>query len=328
MTITDKIPYPGNFTGFTGNGGSDTCGACDDTCGNCGMCGCYHCCGGFDSYSAYLTEDTQPSMFMAYYAPTWPVENYAPWFQNFKKLIDSYDHYFGIQLALWTTDSDEDILNGKFDGQIQELIKGFKLLGRPVWLRIGYEFNGPWNKHEAESYKASWIYITKRLRADAWCNKHVATVFDYTADAPYPQAEMDYAWAYYPGDEWVDWAAVNIFSGCASPSSQWVLNFIANATERGLPIMIGESTPRQAAGDWGWYTDYFNTIKQNRNIRAFSYINWNWFPSNWGDTRIEHSDVGPKYQAVMQDKSYKWFHATTESEMLDRLGITESEQLI
>merc|ERR1712000_51382 len=141
--------------------------------------------------------------------------------------------------------------------QIDELIKGFKFVGRPVWLRIGYEFNGPWNKHEAEGYKASWIYITKKLRADAWCDEHVAVVWDYSADAPAPMGEMDYAWNYYPGDEWVDWAAVNIFSGCAGPRERLILQFIEHATARGLPIMIGESTPRQIAGSWEWYAGYF-----------------------------------------------------------------------
>lgn len=263
-------------------------------------------------------------MFMVYYAPTWPVEYYKPWFANFAKLLAQYpkEQYFGIQMALWMTGMDDKINNGTYDAQIDELIKGFNLIGRPVWLRIGYEFNGPWNKHTPGPFKKAWIRITKKLRADPWCNKNVATVWDYTADAPSPLAEMPYVWSFYPGDEYVDWAAVNLFSGVANPRSQWVLGFIQNATARNLPIMIGESTPRQAAGSWGWYGDYFKTIKESKNVRAFCYINWNWFPSNWGDTRIEHQPaVGTKYQQTMDDDSFHWFHASDEESTLKRLGL-------
>jgi len=288
------------------------------------MCGCYDCCGGFTTYAKYLKPDTQPSMFMAYYAPTWPVENYAPWFAGLKALLDSYpaDKYFGVQLALWTTGMDDAIVNGTYDKQIDELVKGFKVVGRPFWVRIGYEYNGPWNKHTPEPFKKSWVRITEKFRADPWCDKHVATVFDFTADAPFPQAESPYAWSFYPGDEYVDWAGVNIFSGAAGPQSNEVQAFIANATARGLPIMIGESTPRQAPGDWGWYADYFALIKRSPNIRAFCYINWNWFPLNWGDARIEaDAAIGTKYQGIMSDKSFNWFHATTEKETMSRLGL-------
>jgi len=324
MTITDQIPYPGEFTGFTGYNGTNECGGpCDPHKTNCGLCSGYGCCGGFTPYSAYLKPETRPSVFMAYFAPTWPIDRYEPWFKNLKALFARYpdDHYFGYQLALWTTGEDDSIVNGTWDKQIDALVAGFKSVGRPVWLRIGYEYNGPWNKHTPAAYQKSWIHITKKLRADPWCNKHVATVFDYTADAPSPLAEMPNAWAYYPGDEWVDWAGVNIFSGCAGPDSTEVAQFIANATGRGLPIMFGESTPRQAAGSWEWYEGYFGLLKKSPNVRAFCYINWNWFPTNWGDTRIEASGVGPKYQEVMSDKSYNFFHATTEAETFKRLGL-------
>ena len=137
---------------------------------------------------------------------------------------------------------------------------------------------------------------------------------------------MPNAWAFYPGDEWVDWAGVNIFSGCAGPDSTEVAQFIDNATARGLPIMFGESTPRQAAGSWDWYDGYFGLVKKNANVRAFCYINWNWFPTNWGDARIEASGVGPKYQQTMSDPSFKFFHATTEAETFKKLGLPPPQQ--
>merc|ERR1712080_106187 len=118
-------------------------------------------------------------------------------------------------MGLWTSDAnqkfDGDIADGVYDDQLDEMIKGFKLVGRPVWLRIGYEFNGPWNGHEPEGFKAAWIHITKKLRSDPWCNKFVANVWDFTGDAPDPLEKMENVWKYYPGDEWVDWAGANLF---------------------------------------------------------------------------------------------------------------------
>jgi hypothetical protein len=224
-----------------------------------------------------------------------------------------------VQLALWTSGLDADIINGTYDGQIQELIKGFKLVGRPVWIRIGYEFNGPWNHHDdPQLFAAAWVHITKMLRADAWCNKNVATVFDYTADAPGEKAGMDWSWSYYPGDEWVDWGAANPFN----PLNQGNLEFIANASARGLPVMLGESTPAQHAGSWDWYEQWFGLVTKYPNIRAACYINWDWFPGNWGDARIEHTPaVGQKYQAEMKNPKYKWFHASDKASVLKRLGL-------
>ena len=74
-------------------------------------------------------------------------------------------------------------MNGKYDDNINEMIKGFNKLGRPVWLRIGYEFNGQWTYFNQTCYKGAYQRITKALRNDKFCNNSCATVWDYTADS-------------------------------------------------------------------------------------------------------------------------------------------------
>ena len=98
--------------------------------------------------------------------------------------------WYGIQMGLWFYDIkgntfDCDIMNGKYDDHIDAMIKGFNKLGRPVWLRIGYEFNGQWTYFTETCYIGAYQRITKALRADEFCNKSCATVWDYTADSEY-----------------------------------------------------------------------------------------------------------------------------------------------
>ena len=85
-------------------------------------------------------------------------------------------------------------------------VSGFETLERPIYLRIGYDFNGAWDEFNSSSYIASYKHITNALRANAFCNKYVATVWNYAADGG---QSPDYVYKYwYPGDEYVDWWAV------------------------------------------------------------------------------------------------------------------------
>ena len=289
--------------------------------------------GGFNPYSQYLSKDTRPSVFMLYWAPTWPVEKYAPFFANLTKILDTYgdDQYVGVQVGLWFYGFDADVAAGKYDAQIAELVKGFAALQRPVWLRIGYEFNGAWTKFSPEPFKAAWVRITKAMRANRVTNRTVANVWDYTADAPVAPDGLVKSW--YPGDEWVDWWGVNVFSGVAAPDSQWVngsngLGFLQAAAARGFPVMFGESTPRQNPMKWEpWFESYVSLMHDPAlTVRAFNYINWDWSKAspppgmNWGNCRIEGSAVAAQWQAEMKTPG-KYFHARSKADMFKGLGI-------
>jgi len=287
--------------------------------------------GGFNPYSEFLTNATRPSVFMLYWAPTWPIEIYKPFFVNLTKILDTYDkeQYVGIQVGLWFYGFDADVAAGKYDEQIDALVQGFAELQRPVWLRIGYEFNGGWTSFSPETFKAAWIRITNKLRANPVTNKTVANVWDYTADAPESPAGLVKTW--YPGDEYVDWWGVNIFSGVAAPDSQWVnssqYGFLQEAAKRNFPVMFGESTPRQNPMKWDpWFSNYFRLIHDTSlTVRSFNYINWDWSKAspppgmNWGNCRIEKSAVSSQYQAEMSKGHY--FHARNKTAMWKGLGV-------
>src|SRR5262249_52526965 len=106
---------------------------------------------------------------------------------------------------------------------------------------------------------------------------------------------------YYPGDGWVDWWAVDLFSpdNFVMDNTRW---FMADAERRRFPVMIGESTPRWVGGvqageaAWtAWFAPYFGFIRRHATVKAFCYINWDWtqYPvwSDWGDARIQANPV-------------------------------------
>lgn len=77
--------------------------------------------------------------------------------------------------------------------------------------------------------------------------------------------------------------------------------FLDLADAHRKPVMIGEFTPRRVGvldGQEGWdawFTPYFDLIHRRREIKPFSYIDWNWANrppwTTWGDARIEANDV-------------------------------------
>ncbi len=197
---------------------------------------------------------------------------------------------------------ERDVAEARYDDQIEALCAGLRQLERPAYLRIGFEFNGPWFGYEPEPYKAAWIRIVSALRqhkldevATAWCYCPLPGSREHPAGR-----DRDYL-PYYPGDEWVDWWAIDLFS-VGDFTLDNTLAFMGDAQQRGYPVMIGESTPRWAGGVEGseatwhrWFVPYFAFIHQHPAVKAFCYISWDWtkYPvwSDWGDARIGVNDV-------------------------------------
>ena len=69
---------------------------------------------------------------------------------------------------------EQDVAAGLHDEQIENLVKSLRVYGRPVFLRIGYEFNGQWNGYEPEeSFVSAWRRIVDAVRAAAEQGKTV-----------------------------------------------------------------------------------------------------------------------------------------------------------
>jgi hypothetical protein len=216
---------------------------------------------------------------------------------------------------------DEAVAAGLYDTQIAELCAGLKSLACPVFLRIGFEFNGPWNGYRPESFKRAWIRIVEALRREGL--DEVATVWCY---CPLPSrreqpwgVDRDYE-AFYPGDDVVDWWSIDLFevADFYIDNTRW---FMEDATQRQFPVMIGEATPRKVGVNEGetawqkWFRPFFDFIYSQPTVKAFCYINWNWtqYPQfhDWGDARIEANETVLRYyQAELANEWYR--HAEGE----------------
>jgi beta-mannanase len=219
-----------------------------------------------------------------------------------------------VGLALDTCDQanhPENIAKGKYDKTIKFMIEHLKSLApRKVFLRIGYEFDGPWNCYQPHSYKQAFRHIAsaiKRNKAD-----NIATVWqsatwpDSYGNDHYDFNNPGHLNNWYPGDDVVDWVSMSVFYRDLSqwnytpPSNpevtqQQVLTF---ARAHNKPLMIAEAAPQgyrtggltrsfiqandqqptTAAQIWqDWYQPLFDFVDANKDvIRAVAYINTHW----------------------------------------------------
>ena len=128
-------------------------------------------------------------------------------------LVDRFPNTV-INSGLWmvgTWDVAKNTAAGAYDAVIDQYSAWAKTTGRPIYLRIGYEFDGPHNALEPEEYIAAYRHIVDRMRADGVDN--VAFVWHSYAAPPYGGHPIS---AWYPGDDYVDWVGISVFS---SPTS-------------------------------------------------------------------------------------------------------------
>ena len=225
-----------------------------------------------------------------------------------------------VHLSISMEFNSEDVVaSGASDDLIEEL--GDFLIefsDFPFLIRIGYEFDGPWNGYDATNYKASFIRIVDQLNARGIEN--YATVMASSSMF----VEQSVWESYYPGDDYVDWLGYSFFDPSHSSNAP-ALTF---ARERGKPIFIAEGTPwigtRMATDDgasiWAsWFQPLFQHIESNTDvIKAVSYINAEWLSQPmWEnsfhfaiDTRIQlNTVVTERWLEKMNESLY--VHDTT-----------------
>lgn len=205
------------------------------------------------------------------------------------QLADPDFEHMALAIGLWLVGHEDKVADGVHDELIDRLADFMLLLGdRPVFLRIGYEFDGhSWNGYEIEPFKAAYRRIKDRLDAKGVTN--VAYVWQSTGwVSNFEQLEE-----WYPGDEYVDWCGFSFFSRW---DEQKMIEF---ARMKGKPVFIAEasptisdhtvkfdgdtkttilSNPEQAQEAWEkWFTPFFRTIDENPDVvKAVSYINAHW----------------------------------------------------
>lgn len=265
----------------------------------------------FTPYASFLGP-LAPFFFMTYLGldslNTTANNTINSWFTDLNTTLNNYSTPFGnpddyylvpqIGLSLPHDGGEEKVANGSYDHAIQVFVYNLEQLGRPSFVRIGYECNGvPWNGYKPDSYKGAFQRVAAALHASPVLNSSVgvATVWDVTCDI------SNKATDWYPGDNSVDWYGVNIYSDGSYPTSSCVKGFLDAAVKNNFPVMLGEVAPRgkftnDTSSSKGyaksWFDDYFHMFTEYKGtIKATSYIDRKWFtnPSypTWEDSRIE-----------------------------------------
>ncbi|WP_111977693.1 hypothetical protein [Algibacillus agarilyticus] len=207
------------------------------------------------------------------------------------------------------------ITKGEYDKSIDKMLVYLSSLSpRKVFLRIGYEFDGPWNCYKPTSYISAFRHIALKIKA-----KKIENITTVWQSATWPEASIagenthlydhadpEHLNKWYPGDDVVDWISVSVFY---RDKSQWLYppaidpalaqeKLLTFARLHNKPVMIAESAPQgyrtgvatkspihmnqqeqvDAEYIWqNWFQAYFDFIYANNDvIRAVAYINTHW----------------------------------------------------
>jgi hypothetical protein len=137
-------------------------------------------------------------------------------------------------------------------------------VGRPVLLQIGYEFNNPAAVYEPSAYIGAFRHATEVMRKD---HLNFGAVWDATATGLSDSHYMKW----YPGDDVVDWWAINLFD-TGDFSRPETIAFIEDATRHSKPVMINAKpgAAKSEAQMLKWYISLFDFIRAHPSIKAFS----------------------------------------------------------
>ncbi|MEM6514842.1 MAG: 1,4-beta-xylanase [Bacteroidota bacterium] len=193
----------------------------------------------------------------------------------------TYKHSI-LAIGLSFVNNEKKVANGNHDNLINELASWIKSIKRPVFLRIGYEFDGwEWNGYKKRHYLRAW----NRIHSIFMENQVDNVAFVWQSKGNGSNQKVLEQW--YPGDAIVDWCAYSYFG----QADQQMITF---ARKHKKPVFIAEATPVRQNGNlyfntdledkqldetiWKeWFLPFFNTIETNSDVvKAFSYINSDW----------------------------------------------------
>lgn len=129
---------------------------------------------------------------------------------TWEMMYESYPRLDPVQPNL------DQILNGSFDSYIDDFADQIGSYRKTVILRIFHEFEGNWypwslteNSADSAKYIAAWRYVVDRFRSRGTLN--VQWMWCVNAE-PKPYVDYNFIVNAYPGDEYVDIVATDIYN--------------------------------------------------------------------------------------------------------------------
>ena len=243
-----------------------------------------------------------------------------------------------VALGVFLVDQLGDINNGSLDPRLNELVETLKGYNRPVFLRWGYEFDGPFNRYDPDEFIAAWRRMRQAIKNAGATN--IAMVWQSASFCSGTFRNLPFT-AWWPGAQYVDWVALSYFApqDCNNAAVDPIVDF---ARQENKPLMIAESTPqryeiaaltysgtinandglpRTADQIWSeWFAPYFSFIQRNDDvIRAVAYINAHWDSQSlwgppyasgyWGDSRVQTNSIIMN-RWIDEVTTATWLHAS------------------
>ncbi|MGK0379034.1 MAG: beta-mannanase [Patiriisocius sp.] len=289
-----------------------------------------------NEYLNHFPDEKKPSGWSAYWgipefkAITESYKNKTGGTQNHQMLIDSFPNTV-VQSAMWMVgkwDVAKKARKGDYDKVVKQYAAWAKTTNRPIYLRIGYEFDGIHNELEPKEYVKAYRRIVDLIRAEG--AENIAFVWHSYASKTYKDYPLS---NWYPGDDYVDWVGISVFGHAYGGDDfgtycDTVLKFAKQCKK---PIIIAESNPifgieKDNIDAWNkWFVNFF-TFAYNKNIKAISFINEDWSRtaidgiSEWKDGRLYNNEKISKawFMETNKDRYLK-----QSPELFEMLGYDE-----
>lgn len=241
--------------------------------------------------------------------------------------------------------------NGSLDNNINAIIDTLVSYDRPVFLRWGYEVDGPWNAHDPAQFIRAWRRVFNMIQNRGNARHHIAMVWQVASYCGGSYNGLPFT-NWYPGDQYVDWMGLSYFT---PQDCNWrVVNAAAQfARSRNKPLFISESAPqrydiqdltyspnpaanqaqaRTATQIWSeWFEHYFTFINVTYGdiVKAVTYINADWdsqlrwgLPYRegyWGNSEVQ-DNTAIQNNWVNQINDPQWLQASAD--LFTKLGFT------
>ena len=177
---------------------------------------------------------------------------------NAKKCLKEFPSS-ALVIGLYMVNMLDRVISGQYDHQIETLARFIREANRPVYLRIGYEFDGIWNNYNPEKYKVAFRYITGKLRSFLGDRKNLLFTVWQSCSSPLNVILRNYQKPdislWYPGDDYVDFVGLSWFlpanmkyplnnSRKAPTQKELAEEVVSFARSHKKPVMVAEATPQ------------------------------------------------------------------------------------
>lgn len=226
--------------------------------------------------------------------------------ESLNTLFDQYPNFSPVFLLSIDRTQLMPLCTQKFDENIAKLSQFFKSLNRPVYLTIGVEVNNPLYQIEPEKYKAAY-----RCIVDKFANQNVQNVaYVWYVNGLNPSYQEKDVMEWYPGNEYVNWLGTSVYKFEKEHFIETPLFTAGNydrlfeiAEQEDLPVMIVESSAVSlkkhvmlgGSATWDiWYQPFFEMLKKQPRIKAFSHLNHN----------VEDAFLKEKWLSLTKESTY------------------------